>query len=727
MDKNTKKQNKKLEGILEKIIFKNPQNDYIVGRLRLEKDNRLVTIVGNVPELQSGEKLEVEGKWIFNKKYGEQFEIECIKTLAPTTIKGIEKYLGSGLIKGIGPVMAKRIVSQFKLGTLSILDKEPQRLKEIEGFGDKRVEVILEAWKKHKNIRELVIFLQSYNIGNTYAVKIYNKYEKNSINVIKSNPYRLSEDIFGIGFKTADSMAQKLGIKKDSMFRIKAAVIYLLNEIDENGHCFYPYEQFLDTASNFIEADIKKIISAVEELKKDNKLCIVENGYKKIYLKKVYDSEIYVSEKLKLINKTKKQDKIYEGDFKKETFSIIRDLTGENKIELDDIQLEAVSKAVTEKVIVITGSPGTGKSTILDFIIKIFEKKNKKVVLAAPTGRASKRLTEATQKEAKTIHRLLEYNPKLNKFVRDEQNPITADVIIIDEASMLDIGLMKNLLKAIKSQSCLIMVGDIDQLPAVGPGNVLADIINSKEFSVVKLKNIYRQEGKSLIIYNAHRIRDGMFPYLGNSKYKDFYFIEKNEPENVVHTILSLVSKRIPSGFGYNPFYDIQILVPTNKGEVGVKNLNYKIQDKLNKGSLKINVGENEFRLGDKVIQRKNNYEKDVYNGDIGFIKNIDFEMQELVVEFNQKPVFYNFFDLDEISLSYAISIHKSQGSEFKCVIVPILTSHYMLLQRNLLYTAITRARELAILIGNKKAIGIAINKCDVENRYTSLCELLQT
>jgi len=401
-------------------------------------------------------------------------------------------------------------------------------------------------------------------------------------------------------------------------------------------------------------------------------------------------------------------------------------MADEYGIVLDNTQVEAIYKAVTEKILIITGSPGTGKSTILNFVIKIFEKENKSVLLGAPTGRASKRLCETTDKEAKTIHRLLNYNPKLNKFLKNEKDPIVADVVVIDEASMLDITLMKNLLLAVKLETCIIFVGDVDQLPSVGPGNVLSDMISSGVIPVIELKKIYRQEGESLIIYNAHKVRDGQFPYIGKPKNNDFFFIEKDDPVEVVNLILNLLTKRIPESFHYNPFSDVQVLVPTNKGIVGVNNLNSKIQEILNSNSRKVMRGATQFRLNDKVIQLKNNYEKDVYNGDIGFISNIDFEAEEIKVSFDNRIVNYDFFEMDELSLSYAISIHKSQGSEFKCTIIPILTSHYMLLQRNLLYTAITRARELAILVGNKKAIGMAVSRNIVERRYTGLKESLR-
>ena len=717
-------QKSKIRGILEKIIFKNSETGFMVGKVRLE-DNNLVTIVGNAFELQCGEKIEVTGKWILNRNYGQQFEIESIKTAEPATAVGIKNYLGSGLIKGIGPVMANRIVSHFKLDTLKILDEEPERLNEIDGIGKKRINLIFKSWKKHKNIREVMIFLQSYGISNTYATKIYNNYGDNSINVIKVNPYRLSEDIFGIGFKTADKIALKTGIEKDSLFRIKAGIIHLLKSAEDDGHCYLPYEEFIEIAEDFLCTELGKITDALSKLEGEGRIIIVKDDISKVYLASIYNAEKYVSEKILAILSHEMEPKI-RGSKKDGIYDLINNLAAKERIILDDIQMKAIEKAVTEKILVITGSPGTGKSTILNFVIKIFEKENKSVLLGAPTGRASKRLYEATGKEAKTIHRLLNYNPKLNKFIKNEKNPIDADMVIIDEASMLDIRLMRNLLLAIKPQTGVIFVGDVDQLPAVGPGNVLSEIIGSDIVPVIELQKIYRQEGESLIIYNAHKVRDGQFPYIGKPKNNDFFFIEKNEPEEVVDLILNLLTQRIPKSFNYNPLYDVQVIVPTNKGIVGVNNLNSRIQDILNFNSQKVLRGSVQYRLNDKVMQLKNNYEKDVYNGDIGFISGIDMEMEEITVNFDGRNVDYSFFELDELSLSYAISIHKSQGSEFKCVIIPLLTSHYMLLQRNLLYTAITRAKELAVIVGSKKAIGMAVNRNIVEKRYTSLKGLLR-
>ncbi len=725
----------KINGVLEKIVYRNPDNDYFIGRLRCEETGELITAVGYAMEIQTGERICVYGQWVINKKYGRQFEIKDIDILVPATLDGLEKYLGSGLIKGIGPVIAKRIVSKFEMDTLSVLDSEPERLYEVEGLAEKRIELIRQEWEKQKSVREIMIFMQSYGIGNSYAVKIYNRYGSNAVSILKSNPYRLIEDITGIGFKTADRIAENIGIEKESVFRIKSGVIYLLTQITESGNCYYPLDEFIGCAIELLQVGESDLLTAIEELEKESRIIVERSELNRIYLRHIYEDEVFTAKMLVDLRDYRPLDSYQASEderaviFKDDAIidEKINKIAAINKIELDEIQFEAIRMSVKEKILVITGSPGTGKSTILNIIINFFINQEKKVVIGAPTGRAAKRLTEATGCEAKTIHRMLKYQPKLNRFLKNENDKLDADLIIIDEASMLDIRLFKSLLSAIDIKSNLILVGDVDQLPAVGPGNVLADIINSKGFSVIRLDRIYRQGGNSQIIYNAHRIRDGIYPVLQKSKYNDFFFVERSEPESAVGLIINMIAHRLPETFGYDPVKDIQVIVPTNKGIVGVNNLNLKIQERINKSKTFISKSFSGFRLNDKVIQLKNDYEKEVYNGDIGYIKKIDFEMKEITVDFDGRSVNYDFYDLDQLSLSYAISIHKSQGSEFNCVIIPILTSHYILLQRNLLYTAITRAKEVAIIIGSKKAIGIAVNKSMVDNRYTNLKELINT
>ncbi len=710
-----------ITGVIKKIIYKNPENNFLIAKLQTD-DSQIITVIGNSFDLQQGERVIITGKFKEDLKYGRQLEIESTEIVLPTTKLGIEKFLGSGLIKGIGPITAKKITEKFGLKTLEILDKEPEKLFEIEGLAQKKIETIKNEWVNHKFIREIIIFMQSFGISSTFALKIYNKYQKESINILKSNPYKLIDDIYGIGFKTADLIADKFGIEKESKFRIKAGILYLLNEITESGHCFYPKDEFLKLAVNLLDVKENLIEECLKELNFSKKI-FLDIQEERIYLNYIYNNEKAVAHKLL---KLKKNNNIYIK-IDKTVLKKIDFILKNNNIVFDEDQLEAINSAITENVLILTGSPGTGKSTILKIIIDFYNINSKKVLLAAPTGRAAKRLSQATNFEAKTIHRLLKYQPKTNMFLINENNKLDADVIIIDEASMIDIKLFKSLMDAIKVDTKIILVGDSDQLPAVGPGNILSDIINSNIFKVVRLKKIYRQEGQSKIIYNSHRIRDGLFPVIKNSEFEDFYFIDETNSDNLINTIIEMITERIPSKFDYDPLKDIQVIVPTNKGTVGSNNLNKKIQENLNKSEIFVKRGDTIFKFNDKIIQLKNNYEKEVFNGDIGFIRDIDFEMKEIKIEFDDKIINYDFFDLDQINLSYAITIHKSQGSEFKCVIIPILTSHYMLLQRNLLYTAITRAKELAILIGSKKAIGIAVNKNIVENRFTTLKELLRT
>lgn len=589
----------KIQGVLEKIVFKNPDSGYMVGRIRLES-KELATIVGNVFELQCGEELEIDGKWIVNKTYGKQFEISKVKAHSPATIEGIENYLGSGVIKGVGPAMASRIVARFKEKTLEILDDDPEKLSEIEGIGSKRIKQLIRSWNKHRKTRNIMIFLQSYGISSTYAMKIYNTYGENAENVIKINPYRLAEDIFGIGFKIADDIAYKAGIARDSIFRIKSGIIYLLHRAEDGGHCFLPYDNILDRALDFLETGQSLIDSAIEDLERDEKIVIVDGSEKKVYLKTLYICEQYVREKiLELINieDARSGRENIEAQYNR---SII-ELADANDIELDSIQIEAVTKALVEKMFIITGSPGTGKSTILNFIIKMFERENKKVLMAAPTGRASKRMTETTGREAKTIHRLLSFNPKLNTFLKNEENPINADAIVIDEASMLDIRLTRHLLAAVKKNTSLVFVGDIDQLPPVGPGYVLGDLIKSGMVPVSELKRIYRQEGESQIIKNAHRVRDGKYPNIERSGAEDFYFLEKNDPDGAVDLIVHLLMNKVSSSFGMDPLTDVQVLVPTNRGTCGVYNLNLRIQEAINPGKGEVFQGGRQFKTGDRI------------------------------------------------------------------------------------------------------------------------------
>jgi len=707
-----------IEGILERIAYVNEENNFTVAKLRTKDGRNPITIVGNLPAVTPGESLRVTGKWVVNKRFGEQFKVQSYLSITPSTLSGIERYLGSGLIKGMGPVMARRLVEQFGLETLDIIEYEPDRLLEIEGIGEVRLERIKQAWKHQKGIKEVMIFLQSYGVSASFATKIYREYQNKTIPVIKENPYRLATDVYGIGFKTADKIAQNLGIDPKSQIRAEAGILYILTELTEEGHVYYPESELVEKAIWALDIDREIVTSALANLESNDRIVIKNNS---VYLKALYTAEEHVAQKLNELLNTPKIP------FHINTEKAIRWIQGETGLELAERQKLAIQKAMNEKILIITGGPGTGKTTIVNSIIKILEKMRLRICLAAPTGRAAKRLSEATGREAKTIHRLLEYSPKEKAFRRNEQNTLAVDVVVIDEASMIDVLLMNHLLSAIPSHATLILIGDIDQLPSVGPGNVLKDIINSRKVEVVTLNEIFRQAESSLIVVNAHRINRGEFPHieLESKKLSDFYFIPKDEPEEVLKTIKELCYKRIPQTFGLNSLDDIQVLSPMHKGIIGVVNLNHELQALLNPYGEHIAKGVRKFRINDRVMQVRNNYEKEVYNGDVGRIIGIDEEQGEIIVRYEARMVSYTYSDLDELVLAYAVSVHKSQGTEYPAVIIPILPQHYVMLQRNLLYTGITRGKKLVVLVGSVKAIYMAIRNDKVQMRYSNLAKRL--
>ncbi len=711
---------------LERITYYNEENDFLVARLQEKGKRDLTTIVGNLSGINAGESLKLSGRWVHNKKFGEQFQVETFEVTVPATVHGIKKYLGSGLIKGIGPVMAERITKKFALETLDIIEKTPERLSEVDGIGPKRIAMITKAWEEQKEIKEIMIFLQGHGVSATYSAKIYKQYGNESIGVVKENPYRLARDIHGIGFITADKMAQNIGIDPQSLVRAKAEVIYVLNQLTEEGHVYYPEADLIHKAEEILKVDQETISRAITELSREREIFLEEidkeGNQKAVYLAPFYVAEVGIAQRLKGL---------------KESSSSIRPIHQEKaiewvqqklNIELAEKQKEAVTLAASSKVLIITGGPGTGKTTIITAILKIFQQLKLRILLAAPTGRAAKRMSEATGWEAKTIHRLLEFSPQKRGFKKGQDDPLEADVIIIDETSMVDTLLMYNLLKAIPPQTHLILVGDVDQLPSVGPGNVLRDIIESGIFTVVRLTEIFRQVQESMIIVNAHRINQGEFPLLQVADKKettDFYFIQEEDPEKVLSSLITLCSERIPKRFGFHPVRDIQVLAPMHRGTIGVGNLNLELQKTLNPDPAGITHGSRTFKIGDKVMQITNNYDKDVFNGDIGWISRINREDRELTIDFDGKPIIYDFSELDEVVLAYAISVHKSQGSEYPAVIMPVTTQHYMLLQRNLIYTGITRAKKLVVLVGTKKALAIAIKNNKPQMRFTYLRERL--
>ncbi len=719
----------KIKAQIERITYNNEENGYTVARVKIFGERRLITVVGSIVSPTPGEVIEMEGNWDNHPQYGEQFRIKACKTSVPATVYGIKKYLGSGLIKGIGPVMAERIVKKFKENTLEIIEKNIENLTQIEGIAAKRIKMIQKAWDEQKDIRDLMIFLQSHGVSSGYAVKIFKRYGNAAINIVKENPYRLASDIFGIGFVIADSIAEKLGIAKDSEIRATAGILYVLGKTAEEGNVYYPYSLLLEKCKSILDISTDNIIFAlgnltlskqviVEDINEDKEW--TENN-KAVYLAKYHVCETASAFRIK--NLIHSQKSLPEIDADK----AIERIQSRLNIKLAEKQKEAVKSAFQNKVLVITGGPGTGKTTIINSIIKIFLQESVKILLAAPTGRAAKRMSETTGYPASTIHRLLDFNMADKKFRHNLQNPLKCDLLIIDEASMIDVLLMHHLLKAAPQNAVFILVGDINQLPSVGAGNVLKDIIDSGAVSVVELKEIFRQAQQSSIIVNAHRINQGLSPFYANdSPDTDFYFIEKEDPEEVLKIIVDLASNRITKRFGFDPIEDIQVLTPMHKGVVGAENLNKELRRVLNPNKSEISVGFKTFAEQDKVMQITNNYDKKVYNGDIGRIIRINKEDQKALIRFDAKDIEFSFSDLDEITHAYAVSVHKSQGSEYPAVIIPILTQHYILLQRNLLYTAITRGKKLVTIVGSKKAMAIGINNDKVKKRYTLFKKRLQ-
>jgi len=714
-----------LQGQIERVTYTNDENGFTIAKLKVYGQKELVTIVGNLMAPTPGEIIRMRGEWTNHPKYGEQFKIVQYKSMVPASVYGIEKYLGSGLIRGIGPVMAKRIVQVFGKETLEVIEKDAEKLAEVHGIGKKRIGMIKNAWEEQKEIREVMLFLQTHGVSSGYATKIFKQYGNRSIEVVKENPYRLAMDIFGIGFLTADRIAEKLGFAKDSEVRAEAGILYVLHQLSDEGHVYYPYEPLIEKCQEILEVERDVISRAISTIAAQEKIVIEdldeEVEKKAVYLAKFHFSETNTAARVRtLFNASKSIRKI-------DSEKAVEWVQGQLSIALAEKQIEAVKTAIENKVMVITGGPGTGKTTIINAILKIFSKLNVGILLAAPTGRAAKRMSEATGYEAKTIHRMLEYSIQKGGFQKDEEDPLECDLLVVDEASMIDIILMHHLLKAVPLNGTLILVGDVNQLPSVGAGNVLRDIISSRAVPVVELNEIFRQAKESLIIVNAHRINSGQIPPLKPSKEKldDFYFIEQEDPEEVLKTILDLVTKRIPQRFKVDPIDDIQVLTPMHKGTVGASNLNMELQKSLNPSEDELIRGSRAFHARDKVMQIRNNYDKDVFNGDIGRIIRIDKENQEVTISFDGREVIYDYPDLDEIVLAYAVSVHKSQGSEYPAVIIPLLTQHYVLLQRNLIYTAVTRGRKLVIIVGTKRALAIAVRNNKTEKRYTYLKDRL--
>ena len=703
----------KLRCVVERITYQNPENGYSVMRVKVKGYDELVTLVGNLLEVPAGSVLLCEGDWKVDKRYGSQFVAQTWEEVMPATLYGIEKYLGSGLVKGIGPKFARLIVSRFGLDTIEIIETDIKRLYEVPGIGQKRVEKIAESWEKQKDIKNVMLFLQGYGVSTAYAAKIYRQYGKESIDTVKTNPYKLADDIWGIGFKTADTIASKMGYEKNDLRRLKSGVTYTLSHMAEEGNVYAEEDQLVKSAIELLDADEAPVRQAISEMLQSEDLIADAEA---IYMPPFYYAEVGTANRLnKLLD-------CVEGSL----FNIIPDISVISKqtgVEYDEVQAEAIREAVSSKVMVLTGGPGTGKTTTTQGIIAALKAMGLRILLAAPTGRAAKRMSEATGMEAKTIHRLLEYNPK-DGYKRNDDNPLEGDVLIVDECSMIDLLLMNNLMKAIPAGMRLVLVGDIDQLPSVGAGNVLRDIIDSKRIPVIRLTRIFRQAQESRIVMSAHAINKGVFPDTSNGKHTDFFFIQQEDPEQAVDTIVKLVKERLPNAYK-RPTSDIQVLTPMQRGVVGAANLNMALQTVLNPGQVSLNRSGYSFRQGDRVMQLRNNYDKEVFNGDLGYIERVDMEDRTLFVCFDGRTVEYDVSELDELTLAYATTIHKSQGSEYPIVVMPVLMTHYVMLQRNLIYTGITRAKKICVLVGTKKALSFAIRNLSVLKRNTKLKERL--
>lgn len=697
---------------IEHIVYCNPDNGYSVVRAIESDCIGCQTIVGTLLGVGVGMTIVASGEWKNNPKFGRQFVVDTWHEELPATIKGIETYLSSGLIKGIGPQYAKRIVKAFGTDTFTIFDYAPERLLEVEGIGKGRMEKIRKSWEENKSICDIMVFLQGHGISPAYAIRIYKEYGDKSIEKVKENPYSLADDVFGIGFKKADEIAFSFGYEKTDLGRCKAGVVYTLGQMANEGHCYAEKSKLIGLSMELMDVEMEYIEEALNHLAFEQKVVVDEDRY---FLPIYYYCEQGVAGRIKFLLENPDKD-IKEVNIEK--------ISKETGIEYDEVQKEAIRIAIRSKFMVLTGGPGTGKSTTISGIIKVLESMDKEILCAAPTGRAAKRMTEVTGKEAKTIHRLLEYTPN-EGFKHNEKNPLKGDVLIVDESSMIDIVLMNSLIKAVPKKMRVILVGDIDQLPSVGAGNVLRDIIDSGVVPVVKLTRIFRQALTSRIVTNAHKVNRGEMPDMSNGKDADFFFIKQDDGQQAANDIVNIVKERIPKAYGYN-INDIQVLTPMKNGAVGTNNLNIILQEALNPVGDFIQSGQFKYRKGDKVMQIKNNYDKNVFNGDVGVVVGIDSEERAMSVLFDKEPVEYESGDMNELTLAYACTIHKSQGSEYPVVVMPLTMSHYIMLQRNLVYTGITRAKKVCIVIGDPKAMAMAVHNMTVLERNTMLKERLK-
>jgi exodeoxyribonuclease V alpha subunit len=712
----------KLDGQIERVVFRNEENGFCVLRVKVRGHKDLITVTGTAPSVNEGEWMAADGAWLVDPRHGRQFKAEGMRMSKPDTLEGIEKYLASDLVKGIGKEYASRLVKTFGRDVFDVIENSSGKLLKVEGIGKLRKDRIKQAWDEQKNVRQIMSFLFSHGISTTRAFRIHKIYGEKAIELVQRDPYCLARDIRGIGFLIADQIAMKLGIARDSDLRARAGLEYMLGELTSNGHCAYVRNDLLSRTAELLEIDLEIIERALDH-SVDNKRLILRTdrqGRDLVYLPKLYFAEISLAKRLRLLGHGKHPCPAV--DFEK-ALSWVQQKSG---IALARAQREALKTAVDSKVMVITGGPGVGKTTLVNSVLMVLKAKKLRVALCAPTGRAAKRMAETTGMEAKTIHRLLQYNPGTGGFIHDAENPLECDVLIVDESSMIDVVLASQLVDAVPLHAALVIVGDADQLPSVGPGRVLQDIIHSDTIPVAHLNEVFRQAATSRIITNAHRINQGQLPeFPDEGESSDCYFVEADDPGKALKLAGKLIQQSIPQKFRFNPMDDIQILTPMQKGELGARNLNQTLQQLLNPRGDEVERFGSVYRTGDKVMQTENDYDKDVYNGDIGRIVNIDSEKSELVVDFDDRKVTYDFRELDELVLSYAITIHKSQGSEYPCVIIPMHTQHFVLLQRSLIYTALTRAKKLVIILGTKKALSLAVTRAESRERTTTLAERL--